>query len=250
MKTYKLLINGVSYEATILEYSSGHAKISVNGHEHLITIEDDKQNNIPRLEGFERSAPMAPNLVSGIDMRSAEVHAPLPGVIVSIPVREGDAVKKGQTILVIEAMKMESEISSPVDGKIGKVMVKERSLVQEGDVLMLLEGDELDAPKPAPVKPTAPRHAVDQTAVVPPPAAPKPAAPAGANILRAPIPGVIIDVVVREGQQVSDGDVAVILEAMKMESDIHVFQSGRVKTIHVQKGDSVQEGDPLVELEA
>lgn len=152
MKTYKLLINGVKYEATVLEYSSSHAKISVNGYDHLINIEDDKQNKDPKLEGFERSVPQ-------------------------------------------------------------------------------------------PIQPIA--HAVPAA-----PVAPKPVVSAGDNILRAPIPGVIIDVFVHEGQTVADGDVVLILEAMKMESDIHIFQSGRVKTVHVRKGDSVQEGDPLVELEA
>lgn len=155
MKTYKFLINGVNYEATVLEYSSSHAKISVNGHEHLINIVDDEQNKVPKLEGFERSTPQPPQPI-------------------------------------------------------------------------------------VPVTPAAPVA----------PAAPKPVVTAGDNILRAPIPGVIIDVMIREGQTVADGDVALILEAMKMESDIHFFQSGRVKTIYVQKGDSVQEGDPLVELEA
>jgi oxaloacetate decarboxylase alpha subunit len=52
------------------------------------------------------------------------------------------------------------------------------------------------------------------------------------------------------GQQVQEGDVAIVLEAMKMESDIHFLSSGRVKKIHVNKGDSVQEGAPLIELEA
>lgn len=245
MKTYKLLINGVSYEAKILEYSSGQAKISVNGREHVITIEDDKQINIPRSEAIARPAPSAPSPVSGTGMSNDEVQAPLPGVIVGIPVREGETVKQGQTIIVIEAMKMESEINAPMDGKIGKIMVQERSLVQEGDVLMTFEADKVEAPQ----QPAAPKRVAPAPAA-PAPAAPKPAAVAGGNFLRAPIPGTIIDVKVSEGQEVSEGDVAVILEAMKMESDIHIFQGGRVKKIHVRKGDSVQEGDPLIELEA
>ncbi|HHV37145.1 MAG TPA: biotin/lipoyl-binding protein [Candidatus Cloacimonetes bacterium] len=250
MKTYKLLINGVSYEAVVLEYSSNQAKISVNGREHVITIEDDKQINIPKSEVIARPAPSAPSLVSGTGMSDDKVQAPLPGVIVRIPVREGDTVKQGQPIIIIEAMKMESEINAPMNGKIGKIMVQERSLVQEGDVLMTFEADKVEAPQqPAAPKRVAPAPAAPATPP-PAPAAPKPAAPAGANFLRAPIPGTIIDVKVSEGQEVSEGDVAVILEAMKMESDIHVFQGGRVKKIHVRKGDSVQEGDPLIELEA
>ncbi len=244
MKTYKFIIGGERFDARILEHSSSHAKINVNGHDYLVQIEDDHLGDVPKLAGRDRAVPMAPSFTSGIDLSSGEVRAPLPGVIVSIPVREGEEVKRGQTIVVIEAMKMESEISSPVDAKIGRIMIKERSLVQEGDVLMTLEGDELKAPQTK--APKAQRfqdiQAVQNVSA--------PAPLADGNILKAPIPGTIIDVAVREGQAVHDGDVAVVLEAMKMESDIHFAQSGKVKRIHVKRGDNVQEGDPLIELEA
>jgi len=58
-----------------------------------------------------------------------------------------------------------------------------------------------------------------------------------------------VDLKVNPGQMVKEGDVALVLEAMKMESDIHFFTSGKVKKIHINRGDSVQEGDPLIELE-
>lgn len=243
MKTYKLQINGENYEATVLEYSSSHAKININGHDYVIDIKDDTLNTVPKLEGFEKSVPLAPTLSSGIDIHSAEVRAPLPGVVVSIPLKEGDAVKKGQTILVIEAMKMESEIASPVDGKIGKVMVKERSPVQEGDILMYLEDLDLRQPPKAAAAKPSPRT----SALAP---SPVPQEKPKADALYAPIPGAIIEVKVSVGQMVSDTDVAIVLEAMKMESDIHFNGSGKVKAIHVQKGDTVQEGDLLIELEA
>jgi len=246
MKTYKLIIGGERYEARVLEHSGNHAKININGNDYLVQIEADHHDDVPKLERRDRAVPMAPSFTSGIDLSSGEVRAPLPGVIVSIPVREGDEVKKGQTIVVIEAMKMESEISSPVDAKIGKIMIKERSLVQEGDVLMSLEGDEVKPPQNKPEK--ASKAQKFQT-IEPVQTQSAPVSQAGANVLKAPIPGTIIDVAVNVGQSVHDGDVAVILEAMKMESDIHFAQAGKVKKIHVKRGDSVQEGDPLIELE-
>lgn len=243
MKTYKLIINGERFEARILEYTSSHAKININGNDYLIQIEQDNSQSIPKLEGQERAVPMAPSFTSGVDLGSGEVRAPLPGVIISIPVKEGDEVKRGQAIVIIEAMKMESEIASPVDAKIAKIMVKERSLVQEGDILMVLEGDEIN---PAERKPRRAQNLQSiQNVVTPAQTNPQ----TKDQILRAPIPGSIIDVAVNIGQAVHDGDVALVLEAMKMESDIHFDKAGKVKKIHVSRGDNVQEGDPLIELE-
>jgi len=236
MKTYKLIINGERYEARVVEYSPNHAKLNINGHEYLVQIEDDHSTDIPKMGEREKAVPLAPNFSSGFDPGSGEIHAPLPGVIVKIPVNEGDAVKKGQPIVIIEAMKMESEIASPVDAKIAKIIVKERSLVQEGDILMILEGVDLKAPAPA--KKQRAQAQAPQAGM---------SAPAD-NILRAPIPGTIIDVKASAGQTVREGDVALVLEAMKMESDIHFNQSGKVLKVFVARGDSVQEGDPLIEM--
>lgn len=243
MKTYKLIISGERYEAQVLEYSSSHAKININGHDYLIQIEDDRAGEVPKLERRDKGVPMAPAFSSGIDLGSGEVRAPLPGVIISIPVREGDLVKKGQAILTIEAMKMESEIAAPEDARIGRIMVKERSLIQEGDILMTLESiEQKEAAK-------QPRKAPKLQNIQPAQPTAAPLVQSGAKILRAPIPGTIIDVSVKVGQSVHDGDVALILEAMKMESDIHFDQKGKVKKIYVNRGDSVQEGDSLIELE-
>jgi len=238
MKSYKLIINGEKYEAQVLEYSGTHAKINVNGNDFMIEIEDDNRINIPKLALQEKAVPIAPSLSSGIDLKSGEVKAPLPGVIVSIKVKEGDQVKHGQTILVLEAMKMESEISAPVDGRIIRISVKERSLVQEGDLLFTLEitGDESE-PLPSkkiekivPVEIKAPTMAMEP-------------------IIRAPLPGVIMDVLVKPGELVTEDTVVLVLEAMKMESDIRANMSGKVQCIHVQKGSSVNEGDALIVLE-
>ena len=244
MKTYKLLINGERYDARVLEYSSSHAKININGHDYLVQIEEDHSSDVPKLGGQEKAVPMAPAFNSDFDLGSGEMRAPLPGVIVSIPVKEGDEVKSGQTIMIIEAMKMESEIASPVDAKVAKIVAKERALVQEGDILMILEGGQVKQ------SPTVTRRQVRSDAVLATQSGSAPvASPAGDKKLIAPIPGTIIDVKVHVGQRVHNGDVALVLEAMKMESDIHFFRDGVVSKINISKGDSVQEGDILIELE-
>ena len=96
-----------------------------------------------------------------------------------------------------------------------------------------------DAPVPAP-------PAVQ--AAPAPAAAPSPAAPTGGTRVETPMPGVIIEVSVREGQTVKAGEKVVILEAMKMENEIFAPRAGTVTAIHVSKGASVAEGDPVVTI--
>jgi len=110
---------------------------------------------------------------------------------------------------------------------------------------MILEGEQVKPAAKPPRRPNRPQaEPVYQSGN-----APSPTSGSGDKILRAPIPGTIVEVKASSGQMVKEGDVALVLEAMKMESDIHFSHSGRISKIHVNKGDSVQEGDPLIELE-
>jgi glutaconyl-CoA/methylmalonyl-CoA decarboxylase subunit gamma len=75
-----------------------------------------------------------------------------------------------------------------------------------------------------------------------------PAAPKGAGFIKSPLPGVILDVHVREGDTVTPGTKLITLEAMKMENNINADKGGSIKSIKVRKGDSVLEGDILIEI--
>lgn len=90
-----------------------------------------------------------------------------------------------------------------------------------------------------PARPTAAPAAVA-------PVAPVAAAPAGANVVTSPLPGVILNINVAVGATVKKGDTVMILEAMKMENAIEATSDGTVKSISVQKGDSVLEGAQLM----
>ena len=104
----------------------------------------------------------------------------------------------------------------------------------------------------APAAPAAPAAGAAATAAAPaaapaaPAAAPAPAGPGQA--VPSPLPGVIIEVSVREGQAVKAGQKVAVLEAMKMENEIQAPADGTVTAIHVQKGDSVLEGAPVVTI--
>lgn len=100
------------------------------------------------------------------------------------------------------------------------------------------------APAAAPVAAPAPA-----AAAAPAPAAAPAAAPAGPGTdINSPLPGVIIEVSVKEGQAVKSGQKVAVLEAMKMENDIVAEKDGTVTAIHVHKGDSVLEGAKIVTI--
>lgn len=108
---------------------------------------------------------------------------------------------------------------------------------------------ELDAPvATAPAAPKAKIEAKPETAS----AETAPKAPAqsstGTRTVNSPLPGVIIDICVKEGQAVRRGEKVAVLEAMKMENDILAPQDGTVKDILAKKGDSVLEGAPIVSI--
>ena len=238
MKTYKLKISGEIYEAKVVEYTDEHAKVNVNGTDYTITFIEDDTRQVPKLASQEKAVPIAPTLTSVFEAGTGELRAPIPGVIHAIKVKEGDKVTKGQTLLLLEAMKMETEIAAPMDGVIKEIKIKERELVKEGDLMILIQGDEV---KPAP----APKPAAKPAA-----SAPAPAAPVKTDtVMYAPLPGLVVDVFVEVGQQLNIDDRVLVLEAMKMESDIFSTLKGRIKKVYVKNGDSVQEGEPLVEVE-
>jgi biotin carboxyl carrier protein len=105
-----------------------------------------------------------------------------------------------------------------------------------------VEAENAPAAAPAPQPAAAPVQAA--------PAAAAPAAkPAGAGEkVASPLPGVIIEISVKEGQQVKAGQKVAVLEAMKMENEIPAPKDGTITDIHVHKGDTLQEGDPVVTI--
>ena len=72
---------------------------------------------------------------------AGNIKAPMPGLIVKLDIKEGDPVRKGQSIMIVEAMKMENEIPSPIDGVVKKCLVEEGKTVNKGDVMVVIDGD-------------------------------------------------------------------------------------------------------------
>ena len=129
--------------------------INVNGNQYEVEVEEitsSETSTKPQVEysqpapKAERPAPQpkqetkaeAPKKVAAKAGQEV-VKAPMPGTILSINVKEGDNVKKGQILLILEAMKMENEIVSPRDGKIARIVVSKGSSVNTGDDIVIIE---------------------------------------------------------------------------------------------------------------
>ena len=116
--------------------------------------------------------------------------------------------------------------------------------VEQGEAMLV---DEYDAVAPVPAAaPVAAAPAAVAPAAAAPAAAPAPAAVAVGDAVKSPMPGNILKILVTQGQQVKEGDVLIILEAMKMENEIVATKSGSVAQILVTKGQVVETGSPLI----
>jgi biotin carboxyl carrier protein len=99
--------------------------LSVNGHKYQVQVKD-KFDELLKSLGMDN---LAANKVN-------EIKAPMPGLVLDIRVSEGDTVKKGDPIIVLEAMKMENILKSPTDGTIKKINVKKGLAVEKNQVLI------------------------------------------------------------------------------------------------------------------
>lgn len=136
MKKFNFTIKGNKYSTWIKEVDGNIAKIEVNGTQYKVEIEQEvKQTKTPTLvrkpivrKPGEGSVPTGPSV--------GAVTAPLPGNIFKILVKEGDEVKAGDNILVMEAMKMENDIKAEKSGTVASIKVSEGEAVLQGAVLV------------------------------------------------------------------------------------------------------------------
>ena len=144
MKEYKYKINGNLYKVTIGDIEDNIAHVEVNGTHYQVEMEKPAKAPVVKPVGRPTStAPAAPatQVVKPATPSGGKsgVKSPLPGVILEIKVNVGDTVKKGQTIIILEAMKMENNINADKDGKITAINVNKGDSVLEGTDLVIIE---------------------------------------------------------------------------------------------------------------
>ena len=156
MKQYKYRVNGQTYDVVINEINGKNAKVEVNGISFDVEMEGEAGEGLPSITGISAAsessapaaaasakaapAPAAPKAAAAVQAtgKGTPLKAPLPGVITSIDVAVGDAVKKGQTVVVLEAMKMQNNINAENDGTVTSIAVNKGDSVMEGTVLLTI----------------------------------------------------------------------------------------------------------------
>jgi glutaconyl-CoA/methylmalonyl-CoA decarboxylase subunit gamma len=135
MKKFLIKVNGTQYEVEVEEVRDTSAAPA-----HPVK---EVKTEVPRVapaapapaSAPKASAPKAENTTAA---GTTTIVAPMPGTILKVNVSTGDTVKKGQVLLILEAMKMENEIVAPADGKIASVNVEKGKSVSVGDVMVSL----------------------------------------------------------------------------------------------------------------
>ena len=150
MKQYKYTINGTQFDVTIDSINGSQAKVEVNGIPFEVTMHGSSlvEEDLPTVStdgAAAAAAPAAPAAepaaapaAKGAAGAGTPVKAPLPGVVTKVLVQNGQAVKKGETVLVLEAMKMENNINAECDGAITGICVAPGDSVKEGTTLLTI----------------------------------------------------------------------------------------------------------------
>ena len=153
MKDYALKINGHNYNVQIddVNEASTVAHVVVNGVDYEVEIEGAKASTVskPQVAPAPKSANSAmitpssatpsPRIAAAAPSSGYSVKCPLPGTVLSVKVAAGDTIAAGQTLVVLEAMKMENNIDADRGGVVKQVLVQQGATVMEGDVLIVIE---------------------------------------------------------------------------------------------------------------
>lgn len=148
MRTYSYTINGARYDVTIESLRDQVAKLNVNGVAFDVEILGAPLSEGDLPEVAAAAAPAAPVAAApkaesapaakGAAGAGEPVNAPLPGVVTKVLVAAGQAVKKGDTVVVLEAMKMENNITAECDGTVTGICVAAGDSVLEGTTLLTI----------------------------------------------------------------------------------------------------------------
>ncbi len=143
MKEFTYKINGNEYKVTIGEIQENIAQVEVNGTAYEVELPEAPKPEPVKPVVRPAAAPAAAPAASAAPARPSAgkggVKSPLPGVILDVKVNVGDTVKKGDLVVILEAMKMENSINADRDGKIAAVNVRVGDSVLEGTDLVVIE---------------------------------------------------------------------------------------------------------------
>ena len=226
--SYTINVNGTAYNVTTGP-AGDTMNVNVNGTSYNVSF--GAAGAAPA--AAPSAAPAAAVVTGGVD-----VKAPVAGTLLRYAVNAGANVKKGDTVIIVESMKMELEVKAPESGTIN-FTVQPGSQIAQGQTLATLGGVVQATPKAA--APVAP---------APQPAAPKPAPAASGSgtPVKAPVAGTLLRYAVSEGASVKADTTVIIVESMKMELEIKAGAAGKVHFV-AATGSQIAQGATLAEIQ-
>jgi biotin carboxyl carrier protein len=123
---YSLIVNGESFEGYVYPDEDGW-QVLLMGQYYQVRVEDEREK---RLRTATQSI-----VHSGVEF---VLKAPMPGLVISVPVTEGLIVEKGQTLVILESMKMQNELRAPYSGKVARLRIKAGESVEQKQILLNL----------------------------------------------------------------------------------------------------------------
>ena len=146
MDKYQYKVNGVDYEVEIQEIEGTTAKVSVNGKAFEVELKEPVKATTskpakvvaPVAAAAPAAAPAPASKPAAVAGEGAKVTAPLPGTITEVKVAVGQAVKAGETVIILEAMKMQNNIEAETSGTVTSVLVGQGDAVMEGATLITI----------------------------------------------------------------------------------------------------------------
>lgn len=226
--SYTINVNGTAYNVTTGP-AGDSMSVNVNGINYNVSF---------GAPGAAASAAPAVSSAPAQVTGGVEIKAPVAGTLLRYAVNAGASVKKGDTVIIVESMKMELEVKAPEAGTVN-FSVQPGTQIQAGQVLGTLGGavQSAPAPQPAPAVKAAPA------------AQPAPASASGSGTpVKAPVAGTLLRYAVSEGASVKADTTVIIVESMKMELEIKAGASGKVHFV-AATGSQIAQGATLAEIQ-
>ena len=124
---FTMLMDGKSYEAYVYPVD-GSWQVLLHGRQYLATVEDERERRLRAATGDNIA-----------ERGEYHLRAPMPGLIVALPVREGQQVEKGDVLVILESMKMQNELKAPRAGTVGRIRVKTGESVEQRQTLLSVQ---------------------------------------------------------------------------------------------------------------
>jgi biotin carboxyl carrier protein len=123
---YSLLIDGKSYEAYVYQGDESW-QVLLQGHQYPVQVVEEREHRLKSAAGGKVQA-----------AGEYQLKAPMPGLVVAIPVTDNQQVEKGQVLVILESMKMQNELKAPRAGRVGRIKVKPGETVEQRQTLLSL----------------------------------------------------------------------------------------------------------------